>query len=348
MKFASLKAIGMSLSIASLCVLPCRAAAVQSVSLKWISSSTPDVTRYTVHYGLVSGNYTEQVLAGTSTGTVIPNLVEGLTYYFVVTGSAPAGVESEPSNEAVYSVPGIAPPGKPSIYNECTTGESILTWSASPSPEVAAYYVYYGTEGGPATELIARIAASDALEFVLPDWMLDMPYYFVVTASTAAGDEIAATGTASITPTVAPAPVLSLQQLPAAGLAGVFSITAAGAVPAFWALQASSDMQSWGTLATGSDPDVDVTVVVSPKRSLFFRLGNSYEDDVQLLVQTPPGAFPKSFCVSTGDRALDNWTIEASENLQAWNPLASGTGTTVNMAVVAADAPPLYFRLTSQ
>lgn len=348
MKFASLKAIGMSLSIASLAVLPCRATAVQSVSLQWTSNFDPDATYYTIHYGLASGNYTEQASAGTSTYTVVPNLVEGLTYYFVVTGHAPSGVESDPSNEAVYFVPGIAPPGNPSIFNDCITGAPILTWTASPSPEVTGYYVYFGTEGDPDTELIAYVDASDALEFVLPDWMVDLPYYFVVTASTADGEEMAATGTASITSTVSPAPVLSLQQLPAAGLTGVFSITASGVVPAFWALQASSDMQSWRTLAIGSDPDVDVTMVFSPKPYFFFRLVNSSEDDVQLLVQTPPGASANSFCVSTGDTALEDWTIEASEDLQAWIPLASGASTPVNMAVVVADVPPLYFRLTSQ
>ena len=41
------------------------------------------------------------------------------------------------------------------------------------------------------------------------------------------------------------------------------------------------------------------------------------------------------------------WTIQASEDLHAWSRLTSGTNAPVNVAVVTADVPQLFFRLKS-
>jgi hypothetical protein len=67
---------------------------------------------------------------------------------------------------------------------------------------------------------------------------------------------------------------------------------------------------------------------------------------ITLQTQTPANAFPHSFSVHTV-AVRSAWTVQASEDLLAWNNLASGTGTAVNMAVVTADTPALYFRLKS-
>ncbi len=75
-----------------------------------------DVTAYTIYYGGASGVYTNSVKQGTACQSVVSGLVEGATYFFTVTASNQAGLESKASNEISYTVPnttGMAPPTPP-------------------------------------------------------------------------------------------------------------------------------------------------------------------------------------------------------------------------------------------
>ncbi len=87
-------------------------AALGAVTLSWTAplenqDGTPltDLSAYTIYYGPESGNYTATVdinNAGMTT-YVVENLVPD-TYYFAITASNMAGIESGYSNEAVHSV----------------------------------------------------------------------------------------------------------------------------------------------------------------------------------------------------------------------------------------------------
>lgn len=79
--------------------------AEKSVTLAWDASPTPTVVGYTIQYGTNSGQYSEFLLLGNETTAVVPDLLEGVTYYFVVTAHTEEGLESDPSNELPYTVP---------------------------------------------------------------------------------------------------------------------------------------------------------------------------------------------------------------------------------------------------
>lgn len=79
--------------------------AEKSVTLAWDPSPTPTVVGYTIQYGTTSGQYSEFLLLENVTTAVVPDLLEGVTYYFVVTAHTEAGLESDPSNEIYYTVP---------------------------------------------------------------------------------------------------------------------------------------------------------------------------------------------------------------------------------------------------
>ncbi|MBK7999182.1 MAG: fibronectin type III domain-containing protein [Verrucomicrobia bacterium] len=81
------------------------AQAEKSVTLAWDPSPTPTVVGYTIQYGTNSGQYSEFLLLGNETTAVVPDLLEGITYYFVVTAHTEEGLESDPSNELEYTVP---------------------------------------------------------------------------------------------------------------------------------------------------------------------------------------------------------------------------------------------------
>ena len=73
------------------------------ISLQWDASPTAGVT-YNVYWGTSSGNHPNSASAGTQTTYTVPNLTNGVRYYFVVRAVA-GGVLSVPSNE-VNGLPG--------------------------------------------------------------------------------------------------------------------------------------------------------------------------------------------------------------------------------------------------
>ena len=89
-----------------LALLPFRAFAVQSVTLAWDANPDPNVAGYNLYYGVESGTYPSKIPVGDVTSATVTGLVEGMTYYFVLTVHDQAGVESNPSNEVSYTVPG--------------------------------------------------------------------------------------------------------------------------------------------------------------------------------------------------------------------------------------------------
>lgn len=80
--------------------------AVQNVTVSWDVSPGGNVAGYNLYYGPNSLEYTNMLVAGNATSVLVPGLVEGATYYFAATAYDLTGVESELSNEVLYSVPG--------------------------------------------------------------------------------------------------------------------------------------------------------------------------------------------------------------------------------------------------
>ena len=100
-----------------LCALaPAFCLASGSVTLAWDPSPDPAVTGYNAYYGVVSGSYTNMVSAGNTTNATVSGLVAGVTYYFAATAANSAGLESDYSNEVIYSVP-VAATNQPPTLN---------------------------------------------------------------------------------------------------------------------------------------------------------------------------------------------------------------------------------------
>jgi hypothetical protein len=79
--------------------------ASQSVQLAWDPSPDSSVTGYKIYYGISTRSYTNAVALGNVTNTTIVGLLDKVTYYFTATATNRAGLESDYSNEAVYTVP---------------------------------------------------------------------------------------------------------------------------------------------------------------------------------------------------------------------------------------------------
>lgn len=87
-------------------MLSSRIAVAGLVTLAWDPSS-PDVAGYRLYYGttsrLSSGTYSDSIDVGNSTSRTVSDLIFGNTYFFAVTAYNEAGLESDFSEEIVYT-----------------------------------------------------------------------------------------------------------------------------------------------------------------------------------------------------------------------------------------------------
>jgi hypothetical protein len=88
------------------CLWQIQARAQNDVTLAWNPSGGQDVAGYRLYSGTTSGVYTQTIEVGNTTSTPVSNLAAGTIYYFVVTAYDTSNVESPPSNEVSYIVPG--------------------------------------------------------------------------------------------------------------------------------------------------------------------------------------------------------------------------------------------------
>ena len=211
--------------------LPAGNVSGQGLRLAWNASTDPDVVGYRVYYGNASGEYTQSVTVSNVTFATLPDLTEGLTYYFVIRAFNAAGLESDPSNEISNAIPtnssapvqSAAPAGAGTLVESAPPvgslpGQSLkLAWGGSPDPDVVGYRVYYGNASGEYTQ---SVTVSNVTFVTISDLTEGLTYYFVVRAFNAAGLESDPSNEISNTiPASSPAPVRSAAPAAAGTLA---------------------------------------------------------------------------------------------------------------------------------
>jgi hypothetical protein len=87
-----------------LTILLCLTSQAAIVNLIWDPNPETNIVEYRVYVGTVSRLY-ERIEPTTSTQHSVTNLTLGTTYYFAVTAVNTSGLESDYSNEVVYTVP---------------------------------------------------------------------------------------------------------------------------------------------------------------------------------------------------------------------------------------------------
>lgn len=86
-----------------------RTTSAASVTLRWSADAAPGLVGYRLHYGTTSRAYSSHLFVSASSATVA-NLHSGRTYYFAVTATNAAGLESAYSAEVSYTVAAEPPP----------------------------------------------------------------------------------------------------------------------------------------------------------------------------------------------------------------------------------------------
>ena len=219
--------------------------AVQSVSLAW--NPSPDATGYHVYYGTESGNYDQRMTVNGATVATVSGLVEGVTYYFVVTAYDTQGLESSPSNEVSYTVPGILLRLRPMTvpgsglsraFTFDTTGNP-GSWVLEMSYDMKTWKGVVGGGGAPA-DIPVLVSAKRALFFRLKS----------------------------------PSPGMHLitRRMKVDGAPNAFFVTVRELPPPQWEIEVSDDLVAWNTLAKGTNTPVKAAVIVSDAPAMFFRL----------------------------------------------------------------------------
>ena len=141
-----------------------------------------------------------------------------------------------------------------------------LAWTPSPDPSVVRYKVYYGTSHGVYDQVAV---ASNVTNVSISGLQEGVCYYFSATACNSAGSESEFSN--EISHTVPAGAVLAISGSRTNGTLQI-SISASGSIPTRWALQSSSDLKNWGTLARGTNCPVLVSTAANASSRRFFRL----------------------------------------------------------------------------
>ena len=143
-----------------------------SLLVSWDSVGDSRVAGYKVKYGTASTNYTTSVDAGLSTSQVLPNLVEGTRYYFVVVAYDTARVEGVPSPEASGVVLAMSNVAAVSV----APSSAVITWQTNKASD---QQVFYGPTSsyGMSTQLDATqsVSHSQTLTDLLPETTYHYP-----------------------------------------------------------------------------------------------------------------------------------------------------------------------------
>ncbi len=178
----------------------------QSVGLSWTGSTdNVAVTKYTVYRSSTSG-FTPSAATNVGTvtsGTTYTDAAPGVgTWYYVVTASDAAGNESAASTQASATVLDTTAPSAPTGLIATTSGANIgLSWTGSTdNVAVTTYTVYKSATGGFTPSGATQIGTVPAGTTTYSDAGPGVgTWYYVVTASDAAGNESAGSSQASAT-----------------------------------------------------------------------------------------------------------------------------------------------------
>jgi hypothetical protein len=221
-----------------------------SLMLTWDASPGPGTPSYSVYYGTVRGHYSNRISTGPLRKVRISGLREGATYFFVVTARDALGLESPPSNEVSFTVPGVfltierpedgAPPG---TFQVASAGPVPFAWALEASEDLKVWRTIMS-------------GANSVVNVAVATSSLPRLFFRIKNA------------------TMPPPPrvVLVIRRNQPGEPEGIIHIASAAPVPFAWVLEGTEDFHTWRTLMTGAPSSIDVAVSVPGGRGMFFRL----------------------------------------------------------------------------
>ena len=141
-------------------IVSVHSAQAANVALAWNRNTETNLAGYRLHYGTTSGSYSASLPVSASvTNATVTNLLGGQTYYFAVTASNTAGLQSANSSEVSYTVPA-------SNTAPLATGQSVTT-----AEDTARAITLAGSDpdGNPLTYTVVTSPSHGALSGTVPN-----------------------------------------------------------------------------------------------------------------------------------------------------------------------------------
>ncbi|UCG47482.1 MAG: hypothetical protein JSU94_18600, partial [Phycisphaerales bacterium] len=181
-----------------------------TVSLDWNDNTEPDLAGYDVHRSTNSGGPYDLIDFDLTQSEYIDNTVlNGATYYYVVTALDTSFNESDNSNEASATPMDTTPPAAPTGLS-ATAGDATvsLDWNDNGEGDLDGYNVYRSTTSGGGYSRLngSLLSSSDYTDNSVSN---GTTYYYVVTAVDTSSNESGYSNEASATPTGGGAVVFS-------------------------------------------------------------------------------------------------------------------------------------------
>lgn len=111
------------------------AVAAQTPTVSWNANTESNLSGYIVQYGTQAGNPSTSLDVGNVTSRRFTGLTAGVTYYFRIVAYNSSGLQSSPSTEVSYAVPGVPAPSVTltsiSPTSGPTTGATVITLRGS-------------------------------------------------------------------------------------------------------------------------------------------------------------------------------------------------------------------------
>jgi hypothetical protein len=165
-------------------------------------NAAANASSYNVYYsatpGVTKANATNSVTNITGTTTIVPNLIDGTPYYFVVTAVDVSGESAESSE--VSATPLARPSG---IQVTGGDGQVIVAWTGVTG--AISYNIYYSTASGQETTASGVKLVNQSSPQTISPLNNGTTYYFVVTAVNNSAESIVSSEK-SVTPAAAPQP----------------------------------------------------------------------------------------------------------------------------------------------
>ncbi|MBN1766242.1 MAG: hypothetical protein JW860_13360 [Sedimentisphaerales bacterium] len=177
-----------------------------SVILDWDDNTELDLDYYTVYRSTTSGSGYSSIAGGLSfSNHTDDTVVNGTTYYYVVTATNTSAMESDYSSE-VFATPGdLTPPAAPTGL-VATAGDAAvsLNWNDNGEGDLDGYNIYRSTTSSSGYSQLnsSLLSSSNYFDNSVSN---GMTYYYVVTAVDTASNESGYSAEASATP-APPAP----------------------------------------------------------------------------------------------------------------------------------------------
>lgn len=159
------------------------------INISWINNTEEDLAGYRIYYGISSGNYPNKIDVGNVTNYAVPDLKQGVSYFFVLTAYDIYNNESNYSNEISVTIPvsDTIPPSAPIISGYSIQQKKVhLSWQGNNEPDLSGYKVYYGLSSKNYSE---SIDVGKATSYTTTDLLAGEVYFFAVTAYDTANNE---------------------------------------------------------------------------------------------------------------------------------------------------------------